>query len=130
MPLPANLTVIPANAKPSLVFAFDTGPGNMLIDALVQHFTRGRLRYDNNAALARSGHLHRGLLAQLMRDPYLKLKPPKSTGREYFGAPYLKKLLDLARQRLKPADLIHTVTVFTATSIVDGLQRFVFCCLW
>jgi anhydro-N-acetylmuramic acid kinase len=122
----ANLTVIPANAKPSLVFAFDTGPGNMLIDALVQHFTRGRLRYDNNAALARSGHLHRGLLAQLMRDPYLKLKPPKSTGREYFGAPYLKKLLDLARQRLKPADLIHTVTVFTATSIVDGLQRFVF----
>src|SRR5215471_10139169 len=72
----ANLTVIPANAKPSLVFAFDTGPGNMLIDGLVQHFTRGRLRYDNNAAFARSGHLHRGLLAQLMRDPYLKLKPP------------------------------------------------------
>jgi len=121
----ANLTVIPANAKPSLVFAFDTGPGNMLIDALVQHFTRGRLRYDNHAALARSGHLHRGLLAHLMRDPYLKLKPPKSTGREYFGVPYLKKLLGLARH-IKPADLIHTVTVFTATSIFDGLQRFVF----
>jgi anhydro-N-acetylmuramic acid kinase len=122
----ANLTVIPANAKPSEVFAFDTGPGNMLIDALVQHFTDGRQRYDKNASLARQGHLHRELLTQLLRDPYLKLKPPKSTGREYFGASYVKKILALARRyQLKPNDLLHTVTVFTAASIADAFHRFV-----
>ena len=122
----ANITVIPANAKPSDVFAFDTGPGNMLIDALVQHFTHGRQRFDKNAALARQGHLHRELLAQLLRDPYFKLKPPKSTGREYFGAKYIKKILTRARRyKLKPNDLIHTVTVFTAASIADALHRFV-----
>ena len=122
----ANITVIPANAKPSDVFAFDTGPGNMLIDALVQHFTHGRHRYDKNARLARQGHLHRELLAQLLGDPYFKLKPPKSTGREYFGANYVKKILaEGLRYKLKPNDLIHTVTVFTAVSIVEQLHRFV-----
>src|SRR5215468_2532137 len=76
----ANITVIPANAKLSDLFAFDTGPGNMLIDALVQHFTRGRRRYDKNATLARQGRLHPELLTRLLGDPYLKRKPPKSTG--------------------------------------------------
>src|SRR5215510_233110 len=66
----ANITVLPANAGPSDVFAFDTGPGNMLIDALVQHFTHGRQRYDKNSALARQGHLSREFLNQLLRDPY------------------------------------------------------------
>jgi anhydro-N-acetylmuramic acid kinase len=122
----ANITVIPAGAKPSDVFAFDTGPGNMVIDALVQHFTHGRLRYDKNAALARHGHLSRELLAQLMRDPYFKIKPPKSTGREYFGANYVRKILVQARRfKLKPNDLIHTVTVFTAASVADALHRWV-----
>src|SRR5262249_18603247 len=65
----ANLTVIPKNAKPSQVFAFDTGPGNMLIDALVQNLTGGRQRYDRDARFARKGHLHRGLLAHLLREP-------------------------------------------------------------
>src|SRR5215470_7765958 len=122
----ANITVIPANAKLSDLFAFDTGPGNMLIDALVQHFTRGRRRYDKNATLARQGRLHREFLTQLLRDPYFKLKPPKSTGREYFGAGYVKKILTQARgHKLKPNDLIHTITVFTAASIADALRRFV-----
>jgi len=122
----ANITAIPANAKPEQIFAFDTGPGNILIDGLVQHFTRGRRRYDKNATLARQGHIHGGLLAQLLRDPYLKLKPPKSTGREYFGELYVKKLLALARRhKLKPADILHTVTVFSAASITDALLRFV-----
>jgi anhydro-N-acetylmuramic acid kinase len=121
----ANITVIPANAKPSDVFAFDTGPGNMLIDALVQNFTHGRYRYDKNAALARQGHLHRELLANLLRDPYFKLKPPKSTGREYFGATYVKKLFAQARRyKLNPNDLIHTATVFTAASIAEAIHRF------
>src|SRR5712671_6261858 len=81
----ANITVIPANAKPSQVFAFDTGPANMLIDALVADFTRGRLRFDENAQLASQGRSVPALLDDLLRDPYLKLAPPKSTGREYYG---------------------------------------------
>ena len=122
----ANITVIPANAKPSDVFAFDTGPGNMLIDALVQHFTDGRLCYDKNARLARRGHLNRPLLERLLRDPYFKFSPPKSTGREYFGATYVKELLALARrQQIKPNDILHTVTIFTALSMAEALYRFI-----
>jgi anhydro-N-acetylmuramic acid kinase len=122
----ANLTVIPAKAKPSEVFAFDTGPANMLIDALVQHFTHGRQRFDKDARLARSGRINTPLLKVLLQDPYLKRKPPKSTGREYFGAAYIKKLLALGqRYRAKPNDLIHTATAFTAASVADALHRFV-----
>jgi anhydro-N-acetylmuramic acid kinase len=122
----ANITVIPANAKPSQVFAFDTGPGNMLIDALVSHFTHGRQRFDKNAALARKGRSTPALLDELLRDPYLKLSPPKSTGREYYGAAYVKKLLVLGKKhRAQPNDIIRAATLFTAISIVDALNRFV-----
>jgi anhydro-N-acetylmuramic acid kinase len=122
----ANITVITSNSKPSQVFAFDTGPGNMLIDALVSHFTHGRQRFDKNAALAQQGRAIPALLNELLRDPYLKLAPPKSTGREYYGAAYLKKLLALGKKHhAKPNDLIRTTTIFTALSIVDALNRFV-----
>src|SRR5712671_5165963 len=122
----ANITVIPANAKPSQVFAFDTGPANMLIDALVAHFTRNRQRYDQNARLAQQGRAIPALIDELMRDPYLKLAPPKSTGREYYGRTYLEKLLRLGqRHKAKPNDLIRSATIFTALSIVDALNRFV-----
>ena len=122
----ANVTVIPPNAKPSQVFAFDTGPANMLIDALVQHFTRDRQRFDKDARLAQQGRFVPALLNELMRDPYLKLRPPKSTGREYYGRAYVKKLLALGRRHhAKPADLIRAATVFTALSVVDALNRFV-----
>jgi len=123
----ANITVIPANAKPSDVFAFDTGPGNMLIDALVSHFTRGRQRFDKNAALAQQGRAMPALLDELLRDPYLKLAPPKSTGREYYGTAYVKKLVALGeKHHAKPNDLIRAATLFSALSIVDALNRFVF----
>ena len=122
----ANITVIPANAKHSQVFAFDTGPGNMLIDALVAHFTHGRQRFDKNAAFAQQGRSIPALLNELMRDPYLKLAPPKSTGREYYGAAYVKKFLALGKKHhAKPNDLIRAATLFTALSIVDALNRFV-----
>src|SRR5215471_10392775 len=111
----ANLTVIPAGARPNQVFAFDTGPGNMLIDALVQHFTRGRQRFDKDARLAQSGRFIPPLLNELMKDPYLKLPPPKSTGREYYSASYVKKLFALAKKHhAKPNDLIRAATFFTA----------------
>jgi anhydro-N-acetylmuramic acid kinase len=122
----ANITVLPAAAKPSQIFAFDTGPANMLIDALVSHYTRGRQRYDKDAAIAQTGRSIPALVDELMRDPYLKQAPPKSTGREYYGRAYVKNLLSLGRRcKVKPADLIRAATIFTALSIVDALYRFV-----
>jgi anhydro-N-acetylmuramic acid kinase len=122
----ANITVLPRAAAPRQVFAFDTGPGNMLIDALVSHFSHGRWRFDENARLASKGRGIPGVLDELMRDPYLRIAPPKSTGREYYGRAYVKKLLSLGRRhRVKPADLIRVATIFTALSIVDALHRFV-----
>jgi anhydro-N-acetylmuramic acid kinase len=122
----ANVTVIPAGAVREKVFAFDTGPANMLIDALVTHFSRGRKKFDDGARMALAGRAIPGLLDELMRDSYLKLKPPKSTGREYYGADYVKQVLALGRRyRAKPNDLIRCVTIFTALSVVDALNRFV-----
>jgi anhydro-N-acetylmuramic acid kinase len=122
----ANVTVLPRAAKPQQVLAFDTGPANMLIDALVSHFTRGRQRFDKNARLALEGRGFPALLDAFMSDPYLKLAPPKSTGREYYGHAYLKQILALGRHhRAKPNDLIRAATIFTALSVVDALNRFV-----
>jgi anhydro-N-acetylmuramic acid kinase len=122
----ANITVIPAAAKPEQILAFDTGPANMLIDALVSHFTHGRERFDKDARVAQAGRAIPALLDVLMRDPYLKLTPPKSTGREYYGHAFLKKVLALGKDhRAKPADLIRAATIFTALSVVDALNRFV-----
>jgi anhydro-N-acetylmuramic acid kinase len=122
----ANVTVIPAGAARQQVFAFDTGPANMLIDALVAHFSRGRARFDENARRAQAGRAIPALLDELMRDPYLKESPPKSTGREYYGTAYLKKMLALGRRHgAKPNDLIRCATIFTALSVVDALNRFV-----
>ncbi|MBV9885446.1 MAG: anhydro-N-acetylmuramic acid kinase, partial [Acidobacteria bacterium] len=123
----ANITVLPAACKPSRVFAFDTGPANILIDALVQHFTRGRQRFDKDAKLAQSGRAASALIDELMHDPYLSKKPPKSTGREYYGTAYVKNLLTAGRHHhVRPADLIRAVTIFTALSVIDALNRFVF----
>src|ERR1700723_3805409 len=122
----ANITVLPAACKPSQVFAFDTGPANILIDALVQHFTRGRQRFDKDAKLAQSGRAAPALVDELMHDPYLTQKPPKSTGREYYGTAYVKNLLAAGRHHhVRPADLVRAVTVFTALSVIDALNRFV-----
>ena len=123
----ANITVIPASAKPEQVLAFDTGPANMLIDALVSHFTQGRQCFDKDALLAQTGRAIPALLDILMSDPYLRLTPPKSTGREYYGHSFLKKVLALGKDyRAKPADLVRAATIFTALSVVDALNRFVF----
>src|ERR1700731_3107367 len=122
----ANVTVIPAGATREKVFAFDTGPANMLIDALVARFTRGRKKFDAGARMALAGRAIPALLDELMRDPYLKIAPPKSTGREYYGGAYVKRVLGLGRRlQAKPADTIRAATIFTALSVVDALHRFV-----
>jgi len=76
--------------------------------------------------IARTGRSLPALVDQLMRDPYLKLSPPKSTGREYYGHAYVKTVLALGKKHhAKPADLVHAATIFTALSVIDALNRFV-----
>lgn len=114
----ANITVIPAGAKPEDVIAFDTGPGNMVIDALVAHYTGGRQRYDHNGSVARRGSVHEKLLAAMLNDPYLDRKPPKTTGREQFGQQFVSGLLATG---IPLPDLIATATEFTARSIASAI---------
>jgi len=122
----ANVTVIPGGAKPHDVFAFDTGPGNMVVDALMDRITRGRASYDADARFALGGRTIQELLLRLMREPYLRQKPPKSAGREQFGEPYARGLLSWGHQHhAGPADVVRTATVFTALSIADAFRRFI-----
>ena len=123
----ANLTVIQRAAKPGDVFAFDTGPGNMIVDALVESATRGREHFDRDAKIAMRGEINPALLERLMREPYLRKAPPKTAGREQFGRAYAEKLIAWSkRNRAREEDLVRTVTVFTSLSIADALRRFVF----
>ena len=122
----ANITVIPAAAKPQQIIAFDTGPANMLMDALVAHFTKGRQGFDKGGQLALKGRDIPLLNSQLLKEPYLYEPPPKSTGREYFGEEYLQKLLQLGRKyRAKPNDLIRAATWFTVVSVRLAIELFV-----
>lgn len=122
----ANVTIIPPAAKMDEVWAFDNGPGNMIIDQLVRMVTDGRRSYDEGGQMARSGTVNQELLLYLMNDPYFRQLPPKTTGREYFGEHYAAEILkvDLA-QKLSQADLLATVTALTARSIVQSYQEFV-----
>jgi anhydro-N-acetylmuramic acid kinase len=122
----ANVTVIPAKARPKDVFAFDTGPGNMIVDALIERHTRGRAAYDHDSRVAIGGRTIQELLSRLMREPYLRKKPPKSAGREQFGSDYADFLIAWGRRHhAAPADLVRTATVFTAMSIADAFRRFI-----
>ena len=120
----SNVTVLPAGCCADDVMAFDTGPGNMLMDALAGVITGGRLACDENGLYAASGNVSDSLLAELMRHPFLKEAPPKSTGREAFGATLVRDVLAW-RGRLSVEDLVATATAFTARSIADALTRFV-----
>jgi anhydro-N-acetylmuramic acid kinase len=122
----ANVTVIPRAAKIEDVFAFDIGPGNMVIDALVRHFTRGRKAFDRNAEMARRGKVLPGLLADLLRDAYFSKAPPKTAGREQYGEKYVRRMLTHRdARRARAEDLVRTATILTALSIVDAIHRFV-----
>jgi anhydro-N-acetylmuramic acid kinase len=122
----ANVTVIPASAHPQDVFAFDTGPGNMIVDALVESFTRGRQRYDRDARMALRGKMIPTLLNKMMREPYLRKAPPKTAGREQFGRGYVETILAWGRRhRARPEDLVRTATLFTSLSIVGAFRRFI-----
>jgi anhydro-N-acetylmuramic acid kinase len=116
----ANITVIPKGGKATEVVAFDTGPGNMVIDALVAHMTGGKQRFDRNGRIARSAKIHDGLVMLFSEHPYLKRWPPKTCGREQFGTEFVSDLLGTG---LSLPDLIATATEFTAYAIVYQIFR-------
>ena len=122
----ANVTVIPARAKPKDVFAFDTGPGNMIVDALIEKFTHGRSHYDKDSQMALRGRLLPKLLNELMEEPYLQKQPPKTAGREQFGQSCTRRILSWANKRhAKREDVVRTATIFTPLSIANAFQQFV-----
>ncbi|HYL45585.1 MAG TPA: anhydro-N-acetylmuramic acid kinase, partial [Candidatus Limnocylindrales bacterium] len=122
----SNVTMIPAGARPEDVFAFDTGPGNMIVDSLVERATRGRQRFDRDARMALAGKTNPELLKKLMREPYLRKAPPKTAGREQFGREFAEGLIAWGKKhRARKEDLIRTTTIFTSLSIADALRRFV-----
>ncbi len=117
----ANVTVIPARAKLDQVIAFDTGPANMLIDALMQRLYR-RER-DTGGAIAARGRVLQPLLEEALRMSFFRQKPPRTAGREQFGREFAEKFLRRAR-RARKEDVIATATALTTASIADALRRF------
>jgi anhydro-N-acetylmuramic acid kinase len=119
----ANLTYIPPSTSHEEPIAFDTGPGNMLIDDLVSRATRGEQPYDRDGALAAQGNVDGALLAELLAEPYLRQPAPKTTGRELFGTHYGEKVwLQAHAAGLQNNDIIATVTAFTAHSIAQAYR--------
>jgi anhydro-N-acetylmuramic acid kinase len=120
----ANLTAIPAGAGPNSVIAFDTGPGNMVIDALMQELFAKP--FDRNGAVAAGGTVLTPVLTQELRNPYFKLKPPRTAGREQFGREYAAGFLASCRKHSSRAeDAVATATTLTAESIAGSFKKFV-----
>jgi anhydro-N-acetylmuramic acid kinase len=118
----ANLTAIPAGASLRQVVAFDTGPGNMVIDAVMEELF-GK-RYDRGGQVAASGRVLHGVVVQLLRAHFFWQKPPRTAGREEFGREYVGRLLQICHGASKP-DVVATATALTARSIAAAVQRFV-----
>lgn len=121
-----NMTVMPAGAKPRDVFAFDTGPGNMIIDAVISAVTGGEKTYDAGGETAAKGRVCNALLDILKEEPYYRQPLPKTTGREHFGVQYTEKIFSWWKENPIPVeDLLATVTDLTAYSIADAYERYV-----
>lgn len=123
----ANVTRVPPRGSSEPVLAFDTGPGNALMDAAVEAATDGRLTFDVDGRLAAQGTVDVALLDELLAHPFFQLDPPRSTGREMFGRPVVHRLIEVVgpegdRDWL---DLVATLTELTARSIADAYRRWV-----
>lgn len=120
-----NVTVLPANASPEQVFAFDTGPGNMIIDGLVSQLFDS-MTMDIGGDIAAGGQVIDELLKWMQQDEYYTMPLPKSTGRERFGQQYVAQIVELMKaNEWKAEDVIATATYLTAWSIVDGYERYI-----
>lgn len=119
----ANITLIGKDFDLSDVIAFDTGPGNMVLDNLVSRFSSFSMRYDKNGDWAKKGRVNDKLLSFLLNDPYLKKEPPKTTGREYYGEKYINRLFKMAED-ISKEDILRTVTALTAECVNIAINSF------
>ncbi len=117
-----NVTIIPSHLSDKNVIAFDTGPGNMVIDEMCQRLFQ--LSYDQNGKIAKQGVVVDEILTYCMNHPFLKMNPPKSTGREQFGEEFVSELLKRYERHSKE-NIVTTVTMFTARSIVHQYKEFI-----
>jgi anhydro-N-acetylmuramic acid kinase len=118
----ANVTAVPPDGRPEQVVAFDTGPGNLIIDQLVVIHTRNRRKYDSGGQIAARGKVNQKLLDSLVRRTYYRQPPPKTAGREQYGQEFVR---DLIRTEVPMIDLIATATALTPATIAFGLKKFV-----
>jgi len=122
---PAPLPISGEGGGSGGVFAFDTGPGNMLIDDAARRATDGALEYDRDGEIAAQGQIQASLLEKLLADPYFSAPPPKSTGRERFGAQLGAQIwLEAVAAGLSAPDILATLTAFTAESIARAYRHF------
>jgi anhydro-N-acetylmuramic acid kinase len=118
----ANLTAIPAGASSSQLIAFDTGPGNMVIDAVMEQLLHKP--FDRGGRVAASGKVLGGVVAAVLRAPFFRQKTPKTAGREEFGREFTEKFVRRCG-RAASRDIVATATALTSRSIADALQQFV-----
>ena len=121
----ANLTAIPAAASAEHVTAFDTGPGNMVIDAVTDRLFGQP--YDRDGRIAASGAVLEPVISALLRQPFVRRQPPKTAGREEFGREFAQQFIKRCGRASK-ADVVATATALTARSIADAVRRFVLPC--
>jgi anhydro-N-acetylmuramic acid kinase len=123
----ANLTAIPAEADIDGVMAFDTGPGNMVIDDCMRRLYERE--FDENGAVARTGKVLRDVVEKVLKEGYFSAPPPKSCGREQFGEVFVSRLIAMCRKaggrEDRDEDVVATATALTAASVVDAYRRFV-----
>ena len=121
----ANVTFLPAGGKRDEVVAFDTGPGNMVIDGAVRLMSDNKQHYDRGGKIAARGRVDKRFLNEMLRHPFLRRRPPKSTGREEFGADFAERIYHRgAKKGLADIDIVATVTAFTAHSIARAYRQF------
>lgn len=121
----ANVTFLPRSCKHNDIVAFDTGPGNMVIDGVIRFISDDRRRFDSGGKIAAKGTVNKRLLNEMLRHSFLRRRPPKSTGREEFGISFTKKIYKQAVAKgMANADIVATVTAFTAKSIAQAYSRF------
>lgn len=120
----ANLTYLPAGGGPDDVMAFDTGPGNMVIDEIVRRVTGGRHSYDRDGRRGARGRIDLDLLRRWLRYSYFRRRPPKSCGREQFGSAFVDRTVETKDLSNRPDDMIATATALTARTMASAYRRF------
>ena len=123
----SNVTYLPAHGNIESTLAYDTGPGNMIVDAMIQYLTQGDQSYDRDGAMAESGTVHPQLMNEMLKHEYLHRSPPKSTGREEFGVQFAIQMYEWGTKNgmvIMPRDIVATATKFTALTIADSIKKF------